>query len=213
LLEIRYTLLTDGSSDRALIYILTWLLHEHIPRYGVQGAWADLRRVPNPPRSLTDKIRESLDLYPCDLLFIHRDAENHPWENRINEIKQAFNEAVNGSTAPPAICVVPVRMTEAWLLFDLNAIKKAAGNPQGNLPIDLPELDKLEQISNPKTILHNALCRASGLSGRRLNKFNPGKAVHHLPKFIDNFKPLRELSAFKRLENDLQEIIHSHQWG
>ena len=210
--EISYTLLTDGSSDRALKYILTWLLHEHIPRCGVQGEWADLRRVPKPPQSLSEKIKESLHLYPCDLLFIHRDAENNPQESRIKEINQAFKEAVKGSAAPPAICVVPVRMMEAWLLFDLNAIKKAAGNPHNNQTLRLPDLQDLEELPDPKTILHNLLRDASGLRGRRRKNFNPGRIIQRLPNFIDDFTPLRELEAFQQLENDLHEIINSQKW-
>jgi hypothetical protein len=45
--EIRYTLITDGSSDRALISILTWLLIELGVNIPIQSAWADLARLPH----------------------------------------------------------------------------------------------------------------------------------------------------------------------
>ena len=39
---IRYTLLSDGSSDKMLMPILDWLLYQHCPEYSVKSAWADL---------------------------------------------------------------------------------------------------------------------------------------------------------------------------
>ena len=71
---VTYTLLSDGSSDRALMPLLDWLLRQHMPSIAIQGSWADLRRLPRPPRSLVNRIQTSVDLFPCDLLFVHRDA-------------------------------------------------------------------------------------------------------------------------------------------
>lgn len=73
--EIRYALITDGSSDRALIPILTWVLREKGAVDRIQPEWADLRRLPRPPQTLGERISTAITLYPCDLFFIHRDAE------------------------------------------------------------------------------------------------------------------------------------------
>ncbi len=73
--ELRFTLVADGSSDRALLPIFIWLLREHFGRIPIQPEFADLRRLPNPPRELFERIAKSVELYPCDLLFVHRDAE------------------------------------------------------------------------------------------------------------------------------------------
>ena len=91
--QLRYTLLTDGSSDRALLHILTWLLRSHLVEYVIQPEWADLRRLPIRPKNLSEKIKQSLDLYPCNLLFVHRDAEKEPRENRVSEIDKVLKEA------------------------------------------------------------------------------------------------------------------------
>ena len=47
--DLRYTLLADGSSDRALMPILSWLLREHLPHRAIQEEWADLGRFPRAP--------------------------------------------------------------------------------------------------------------------------------------------------------------------
>ena len=207
--ELRYTLLSDGSSNKALMPILTWLLQEHLHDSAIQAAWADLRCLPNPPSIMSKRIQCSIDLYPCDLLFVHRDAENELSNNRFSEINKAVEEAKAVTEVPPAVCVVPVRMLEAWLLFDLDAIRRAAGNPHGRQSLNLPNLHNLEHLPSPKEYLHQLLRDASGLRGRRLRSFNQNSAVHRIPEYIEDFSPLRTLPAFRSLETKIAETIAS----
>ncbi|MEH2006809.1 hypothetical protein [Nostoc sp.] len=211
--ELCYTLLSDGSSDKALMPILTWLLRAHQVECAIQSNWADLRRLPKPPKKLLPRIINSLELYPCDLLFIHRDAEREPREKRITEILEALEEVVKKSVVvPPHICVIPVRMQEAWLLFDEAALRKAAGNPRGRQPLQLPDICKLEQLPDPKDILYGLLYEASELTGRRLKQFSVNQRVHRLAELIDDFSPLRALSAFQLLETEIQQVIKTQGW-
>ena len=43
--QLRYTLMADGSSDRALLPILTWLLRQSCGQIPIQPEFADLRRL------------------------------------------------------------------------------------------------------------------------------------------------------------------------
>jgi hypothetical protein len=104
-------------------------------------------------------------------------------------------------------------MLEAWLLFDADAIRRAAGNPHGTQQLTLPPLTDLENLPHPKAGLHQALRHASGLHGRRLRSFNPHIALHRIPQFIEDFSPLRALCAFQRLESSILGIIHSSDWS
>jgi hypothetical protein len=61
--ELCYTLLCDGSSDKALLSILTWLLRANQIECAIQSDWADLRRLPKPPKTLLPRIISSLELY------------------------------------------------------------------------------------------------------------------------------------------------------
>ena len=200
---LRITLVADGSSDQALLPILVWMLREHFGRIPIQPNFADLRRLPKPPRELFERIAMSVELYPCDLLFVHRDAEREPIEKRSNEIHSALERCEVGVL--PVVCVIPVRMQEAWLLIDEPALRRAAGNPQGRQPLDLPDLRKLEDLPNPKETLHEILGTASGLGGRRLARFKRQveRHVHRVAEEVDDFGPLRELRAFQRVENDV----------
>jgi hypothetical protein len=212
--ELRYTLVTNGSSDTALLPILTWLLRTHGVSCAIQPEWADLRQLRlSKKRGLADRIRWSLDFYPCDLLFVHRDAEREPREKRVDEINEAIEKVVTPHPVPPAVCVVPVRMQEAWLLFDEAAIRRAAGNRSGRHPLDLAPTRQLERLPDPKAILYECLKQASGLSGRRLKSFPVQKRARRVAELIDDFSPLLALSAFKALESDLVEIIEQQSWA
>jgi hypothetical protein len=203
--EIRYTLLADGPSDKALIPIITWLLRVYFPDRAIQSEWADLWRLPRRPTSLAEKIERSIELYPCDLLFVHRDAEREPRDVRVNEINEAINEA--STSIPSTVCVIPVRMQEAWLLFDQAAIRRAAGNPNGHQLLRLPPIDRVERLPNPKRILHSLLREASGLSGRRRARLQVGFYAARVSEFITDFTPLRALAAFDALEADIKALV------
>jgi hypothetical protein len=205
--SLRYTLLTDGSSDRALIPIISWLLRQYLPNYAIQSEWADLSRLPAPPKDLGKRIEFAVRLYDCDVLFVHRDAEAHKLEHRVQEIEAKLSALTELQV--PVVKVIPVRMTEAWLLFDENAIRIAASNPNGKVILELPDLSAVENIPNPKATLHDVLKQASQRSKRGLKKFNPHSCVYRISELIDDFSPLRNLSAFRALETELKRFVNT----
>ncbi|WP_223173784.1 hypothetical protein [Gloeobacter kilaueensis] len=131
MIEARFTFVADGSSDRALMPVLEWLLRFHCQKCVFEPQWADLTMVPKRkrPGTLAEKLLLSVELFPCELLFVHRDAEREIPQKRYQEIDQAVQTA--GLASLPVVCVVPVRMQEAWLLFDEVALRRAASNPNG----------------------------------------------------------------------------------
>jgi hypothetical protein len=210
--ELQYTLLSDGSTDRVLMPILKWLLHQHLPNCVVQGRWADLGRLRRPPKRSFEKIRVAVDLYPCNMIFVHRDAETASLQSRQGEVHEAVCLARETVAIPCAIAVVPVRMIEAWLLFDEQAIRAAAGNPNGAMDLNLPRLVDVEDIPNPKDMLHDLILEATELGAHRRKRFPVSTAVQRIPQYTDDFSPLRALSAFSALEERLEEVIREQQW-
>jgi hypothetical protein len=208
---IRFTLLGDGASDERLIPVLSWLMIQYVPAYPVQPTCADLLRLPRVPKELTDRIQAALDLYPCDVLFVHRDAESQPRQARADEIFSAVRSLSPGSI-PPHIAVVPVRMSEAWLLIDEAAIRCAAGNPNGSASLVMPRIRDLERIPDPKTLLHQLLNVASEFRGRRLKKFDARRASLRVAQFIEDYNPLRRLTAFRALEEDIEQLCVRMSW-
>jgi hypothetical protein len=98
-------------------------------------------------------------------------------------------------------------MTEAWLLFDGDAIRSAAGNPLGSVCLELPPLRRIEGLPDPKAQLHDLLLAAAEVTGRRRKRFRRDLAVtvHRVAELVGDFAPLRQLPAFARFERDCRE--------
>ena len=210
--ELTYTLLGDGSSDEVLLRHIAWLLEQKLSRETtIRSQWADLRSVPSKPRNLSERIETTVRLYPCDLLFVHRDAER----DNPNERRDEIESAVRRETSVPLVCVVPVRMQEAWLLFDERAIRLAAGNPNGKAQLKLPSLRKIETLPDPKQILRQCLRRASELQGRKLARFrrDESHAARRVADYINDFSPLRGLPAFQQLEAEVEATLAGYAWN
>jgi hypothetical protein len=193
-----------------LIPHLTWLLKEAGITLPIVSDWADFSRFRERPNRLTEKIKKSIEFYPCDLLFIHRDAERESPENRRNEIENAVSNLDQNSDKPLFICVIPVRMSEAWLLFDENAIRRASGNSDGRARLNLPRLRNIETLPDPKETLFEAIRTASEKSGRKLKNLNADLPFlrYRISELIEDFSPLRNLSAFQQLEIDVQNTVN-----
>ncbi len=206
---LRSTLLSDGSSDRALIPILDWLLQRFVTVRALSGTqWADLRFRRTPPRNLEERVRLAVENYPCDILFVHRDAEGQNPADRRTEILDAVRHlGVN----PPAVCVIPVRMTEAWLLLDEGAIRAASGNPRGRGPLNLPTTASVERIADPKESLFQVLRIASEQAGRRLRDLRVEERRHRVAELME-YDLLRSLPAFQNLENELAATLAANGW-
>lgn len=202
--QIEFTLLSDGSSDQQLIPLLLWVLRQKT-ELPISGSWANLGILGERPRSLRARVEKALEFYPCSILFVHRDAEGQSRDDRLIEI----HAATEGVQAIEIVPVIPVRMQEAWFLFDEKALRTAAGNPNGNIGLELPRLDRLESIPDPKALLFSLLQKASGLTGRRLKRFRPHLHAYRLGELIEDYSPLRRLPAFRAMEADVDRALAS----
>ena len=210
-LEINFTLLADGSSDEVLITILMWVIRKELPNVFIEPKFADLRRLPKPPKSLEDRMLAALKYYPCDILFVHRDAETKSPNERELEVGDAYEEIKRLNHKNEVVAVVPVRMSETWLLSNTDAIRAASGNPNGKIRLKLPPIDsRLEEVPSPKKLLHSLMEEASELRGRNLAKLNVRQAVHLVAEYTEDFTPLRNLPAFRKLEEDLKTVLSNY---
>jgi len=207
--RICHTLVSDGTSDANLIPIIDWTLKQVAGVAVPQGVRAEFWRFQNPPKRLPEKIVQAFEHYPCDVLFVHRDAEKESFQAKVQEIRNALETAQQRGVRVPAITVVPVRMLEAWLCFDESAIRKAAGNPNGKQRLGLPDHKRVEARPDPKSDLKRALLAASELRGRRLKKFNTTTAFWRIVDYIEDFSPLRKLSAYLEFEAAVERMKNS----
>jgi hypothetical protein len=196
--DLQYALSTDGAFDRSLKFPVEWAI-QHLTDISFSGDWVDPRVIG--ASTLEQKLAGAAANYACDLLFVHRDAERAVPADRKAEIENALRIAGVGTHH---VAVVPIRMTEAWLLIDELAIRTAAGNPNGTMSLPLPKLSALEREADPKITLETCLERASGKSGRRLSIFRRDMPAmkHRVAELIETYEPLLSLSSFSALVED-----------
>ncbi len=192
---MRFLLVCEGSSDTALLPHIQRLL----TRYGYPDspgeAWSDGRR-------LVDKVRNGLQrLGQFDLLFVHRDADNAGANPRYHEIENAIQEA---EYRGPWVAIVPVRMTEAWILLDEAAIRRVVRRPDGRTLLALPTPRESERMADPKTILETVLLDASETRGRRRREIREDlpNLRRQLLRNLPVGGPLEQLASWSRFRDD-----------
>jgi hypothetical protein len=195
--ELRLALLADGSSDRALIPILHWTLRANFPELRYFGPDFVKRDT---SRALQDQMEEVVVQLRPDVLFVHRDAEAQSLAARCAEIP---------NITKPVVRVVPVRMTETWLLLDEQAIRAAADNPNGAVQLGLPAVAKLESLTGAKDMLCRLIVEASELNARRKEKLKRaiGRRVQLVSERTADFLRLRALPAFTHFEAELRTSV------
>jgi hypothetical protein len=203
---ISAVLVCDGTSDFCIIDVLQWIADENFPDTGFRFLIA--KEVVPAKGPLSVRLKRAESLYDPDLIICHRDAEQATLAQRIQEIVQAKNQ---GDVAKTVIPAVPVRMIESWLLFNENAIRAAANNKNGQTPLEIPPLKRLENLPDPKEALFTALKTASGLPPNRLRKFEEHKARARVTTHLDSFAPLRTLESFSKFENSFIEEVNRLQ--
>lgn len=204
-MTVRALLLVDGSSDRPLSGHLEQMCLRY--RVVVDVVPLPLDRLPREPGLRVDqRTRAALAIDPhFDWIFVHRDAEGQDPELRRREVEQGVRSA--GFSAPAA-AVVPVRMTEAWLLLDERAIRRVAGHPAGQEDLGLPAVSEVESVPRPKATLQAALERAAGVRGRRLEILRSqfGEMRRQLLERLQVDGPVTRLSAWRRLDSDIRRL-------
>jgi hypothetical protein len=140
--------------------------------------------------------------------MIHRDAEasreTHSAgpERRYAEIEEAVRDSGFAGTW---VGIVPVRMTESWLILDETAIRRVAGRPHEDISLDLPSPSRVEREANPKGLLFDALMIASRKSGRRLRRFERDIPAlrRQLLQDLPAGGPLEQVPSWVRFRKDL----------
>ncbi len=195
-MTLRYALIGDGPSDDVLLYPIQWTIRQLRPSI-IIGEPTFVARRHRPPGDVIAEVRL---IHDPQLIIVHRDAERGTADARRREIPD-----VDG-----VLPIIPVRMTEAWLLIDEQAIRTAVSRPRGSESLDLPRPSALERRPDPKADLEQALYRAagspSGRSKKRLEQQLPS-LKRRVAEAVSSFAPLLELPAFQAWQRDLSAAL------
>ncbi len=202
--------IAEGSSDHPLADLVESLfLTQGVSLRLTKPDFAALDKVAKDVRS---RVAAGLKLIggPVDLIVVHRDADNAGHQARRQEISDAVG-SVSGSAA--LVPVIPVRMTEAWLLLDEALIRQVAGNPRGRMGLGLPKVHEVESVADPKELLRRCLLTAADETGRRRDSVQKRFFQHRrqLLERLETSGSLTKLPSWNRLVDDVAGVIK--EWG
>jgi hypothetical protein len=160
----------------------------------------DLPRTRGQPREqrIAAAARQAREAW--SVLFIHADAdtdEQRAYEERVQPAR-ALLAAEWG--APQSVAVVPVRMTEAWVLADVPAVRAAFGTTRSEQTLGLAEAGAhgADRLADPKATLAAAFQASRGR--RKAGSVSPYLGLIGETSSLDR---LRSLAAFRRMESEL----------
>ena len=124
-------------------------------------------------------------------------------------INPAFNAILNQENSQDMcqnlVAIVPVQMTEAWMLADKELLKQELGTAKHDTELGINK--KPEDFSKPKDAIERAIQIAKkDLTKRRRYKLTISKLYSPIGQKIELTK-LQSLSSYKKFENAVRDVL------
>ncbi|NCQ95351.1 MAG: DUF4276 family protein [Microcystis wesenbergii Mw_QC_B_20070930_S4] len=208
--QIIIALATEGSSDHRFLPNIIQRTFERV-------AFEDQQEIEIfEPICLSqisgENIREKAKKYAIQavekgamVLCFHADADDKDvFKERINP---AFNaiKSDKGDLCKNLVAIVPIQMTEAWMLADKELLKKQLCTDKSDSELAIDKHP--ESFRNPKETIKNAINKArEGITKRYRNKLKIDDLYSPLGTKIPLSK-LESLSSYKKFEEAVRDIF------
>lgn len=138
------------------------------------------------------------------LLFIHADADARSSERaRSERVVPALEQLESLEGARGGVGVIPVRMTDTWVLADSETLCRVMGTTLPAKRLGVPASGKeLEALEAPKHVLEHAWRQVHG--GRRRRRVG---SIYALAGEQARLNELRKLTAFRVFERELENAL------
>ncbi len=151
----------------------------------------------------------AFDKFSISLLFIHTDADSSDDEVVFtSKIIPAINylNSQTGAICKVLVAIVPIQMTESWMLADKELLKSEIGIISSNSELGI-HLNP-ETINNPKNAIENIIrISKEDLTKRKRNK---GLVISDLYQIIGQkieLSELEKLASYKKFKQSLIEKL------
>jgi len=143
-------------------------------------------------------------------LIIHADAD-HPTPERAMEerIRPGFEQVRNAQerVCDKLVPIIPVRMTEAWMLVDSEALRMVIGVSADTQMLALPTRPRqVESDLDPKQTFRQAVQNALVHRSRRRRRIDLGAIYEPLARQI-NMERLNEVPAYQQFVSDMTDTL------
>lgn len=159
----------------------------------------------------TDKIfdaaQKAADFH---VLCVHADADFETDTRAfVERIDPAFQRILASETSvcKNLVAIVPVQMTEAWILADTEVLVEEIGTDKTITELDLPsKINQVERITDPKNTLTNAIKIAFADYPKRRNKLEISDLYQPISQKI-RIDKLMQLSSYQKFREAVKKAL------
>jgi hypothetical protein len=209
ILQIGYT--TEGTTDQRFLSNVIRKAFEHVifECNSVIEIY-DPEYLPKPQGGFVSQIKNiALNFSYFHVICIHCDSDNpsielvlqkkiHPAIKAVNKIDEACKNLIS---------IIPVQMTEAWLLADLDLLKSKIGTDKSNIELGLPtNIAQIEGYANPKDVISEAIRLAQEHLSKRRRKISISNLYSPVSQEI-SIDILSQLPSFNRFLEEVRKAL------
>lgn len=165
------------------------------------------RQFPRRVERILEAARRSAGYH---MLIVHADADHPTPDRAMRERIQPGFERVHNADEP--VCdellpIIPVQMTEAWMLADPEALQAVIGTDVEAQALGLPaRAHQVESEPDPKQILRQTIQNALAHRSRRRRRIDLGTVYEPLARQI-SLRRLRAVPAYRQFVSDMTETL------
>jgi hypothetical protein len=139
-----------------------------------------------------ESSKDGFDRFGVQILCVHTDADSkdasQAYKNKINPSIIAISK-LGEEFCKNIVAVVPIQMSEAWMLADFELLKKEIGTTKSNEELKLKK--KPEEYTDPKIIIEESI---------RISRADSPKRRRKDLKISDLYRPLGAKISLNKLE-------------
>ncbi len=140
------------------------------------------------------------------ILFIHTDSDSRDDSNvfitKIIPAAALINQQEDDTVCKKIVAIVPIQMTESWMLADKELLKNEIGIEGSDLDLGLHR--NPEEVANPKAVIENIIRISKENQVKR--KRNKGLTISDLYQIIGQkieLSELEKLASYMKFKNSL----------
>lgn len=199
-------LYTEGTTDIRFLENIVQQTYERaaIQAYGEIDIELHVITIDKTGLNFTQQVlkaaQKAKQEYGATIICVHSDADSSSIDNTLNTkfvpAQRCLLEQENDSCSRILVNLIPVHMTEAWILADKQLLKRQIGTTLSDTELNLNK--DPESISNPKQAIENAIRIArQNIVKRRRRNLEIGELYAPLGQLI-NIDQLMDLKSYRQ---------------
>jgi len=160
------------------------------------------------PESVVKASSKGVNEFGIMILCVHTDADDRTdisvYENKINPALKAL-ENCNDDICKNIVPIVPIQMTESWMLADKNLFKKEIGTNKNDN--DLGIYKRPEEYADPKEIIKSAIRIANQERTRRHRKDLTISELYLKIGQTVSINELKTIPSYYKFQENIREIL------